>query len=70
MDYVDEDGLVDPMDDGSIALAPMQFDPLCELQGTPWPKDEVEADGFAYEQARWNDSTMFGIWADYGYKAE
>lgn len=53
MDYEDEDSLVDPMDDGSIALAPLQFDPLCELQGETWPNDETEAAGFAYEQAHW-----------------
>lgn len=40
------DGLTDPMDDGSMALAPFQFDPLCELVGEPYPRNGDEHDDY------------------------
>lgn len=48
-----QDTLDDPLDDGTLALAPMQFDPLCELRGTPWPNDSRSAAGYEYEIAHW-----------------
>lgn len=53
-----EDTLDDPMDDGSMPLAPGAFDPLCELRGETWPKDEAEAAGFKYEQAHWPEGYL------------
>lgn len=45
------DGLVDPMDDGTIALPPFAFDPLCEVSGEPYPRNGTEVDDY-YEWER------------------
>lgn len=50
-----EDGLTDPLDDGSMALSPFAFDPLCELQGESWPRDASEAAGYEYEISHWSE---------------
>lgn len=47
-DYLD-----DPLDDGTLPLAPGQFDPLCEVYGFPWPSSPIEAASFEYEIAHW-----------------
>lgn len=31
-----DDDLTDPMDDGTMPLPPLAFDPLCELRGEPY----------------------------------
>jgi hypothetical protein len=41
-----DDSLVDPIDDGSMALAPEQFDPLCEVRGEPYPRNGTEIDAY------------------------
>lgn len=52
-DRYEDDGLTDPLDDGSGSLGPFLFDPLCELAGETWPKDAYDAMGYEYEIAHW-----------------
>lgn len=49
----EDDGLTDPLDDGTGPLAPGSFDPLCEVRGTPWPNDPISAASYEYEIAHW-----------------
>ena len=50
-DDYDGDSLIDPLDDGTLPLAPYAFDPLTEVRGLPWPNSTASAATFEYEDA-------------------
>ena len=55
---MDIDTLDDPMDDGTIPLAPLQFDPLCELSGRTYPSRGSDYDDYYESLLAWDGAVL------------